>query len=64
MQNQLVKKTIELNPKAIRKLRVIFQVNTDKEAVNRAIDLVAQEDEIIRTHKSLAGKSKLHPVFS
>lgn len=60
----LVKKTIELDEKAIRKLRLIFKADTDKEAVNRAIQLVSEEDEIIRTHESLAGSASLEDPFA
>jgi Arc/MetJ family transcription regulator len=60
----IVKKTIELDENAIRKLRLIFDVQTDKEAVNRAIQLVASEDDIIQTHESLAGKIELEDLFS
>jgi hypothetical protein len=60
----LTKKTMELDEVAIGKLRKIFDVQTDKEAVNRAIQLVASEDEIIRTHESLAGKVELDVIFS
>jgi hypothetical protein len=60
----LTKKTIELDKNAIRKLRIIFDVQTDKEAVNRAIQLVASEDDIIQTHEALAGKIELDSLFS
>lgn len=60
----LVKKTIELDEKAIRKLRLIFKADTDKEAVNRALQLVSEEDEIIRTHESLAGSVSLENPFA
>ncbi len=61
---KLVKKTIELDEKAIKKLRLIFNVSTDKEAVNHAIRLVSQEDQIIQTHQSLAGSASLKDIFS
>lgn len=60
----LVKKTIELDMEAVNKAREIFQVKTDKEAVNRALYLVAEEDEIIETHEALAGKIELEDMFS
>ena len=60
----LVKKTIELDEKAIRKLRLIFKTDTDKEAVNRALQLVAQEDGIIQSHVNLAGTTELKGPFS
>ena len=60
----LVKKTIELDERAIKKLRIIFNADTDKEAVNRALQLVSEEDDIIRTHEELAGGIKLKDVFA
>ncbi len=59
----LTKKTIELDQKSINRLRIIFNVSTDKEAVNRAIQLVAEEDKIIQTHERLAGKAAIKDVF-
>lgn len=63
MEN-LAKKTIELDVSAIKKVRKIFKVKTDKEAVNRALYLVAEEDDIIKTHETLAGTVKLTSPYS
>jgi len=49
----MVKKTIELNQEYIDKARNIFQVKTDKEAVNKALELAIQEDEIIAAHSAI-----------
>ena len=62
--HHLAKKTIELDVSAVKKVRRIFKVKTDKEAVNRALRLVAEEDEIIQTHERLAGSVKLDNPFS
>lgn len=59
-----IKKTIELDTVAIKKLHRIFDVKTDKEAVNRALQLVTEEDEIIQTHERLAGTSDFDLLFS
>lgn len=59
-----VKKTIELDIEAVEKVRKIFDVKTDKEAVNQALRMIAEEDEIIKTHKKLAGKLDLEDLFS
>lgn len=63
MEN-LAKKTVELDVSAIRKVRKIFNAKTDKEAINRALYLVAQEDDIIRTHEALSGSAKLSSPYS
>lgn len=57
------KKTIEIDIEAIKRARFIFDVKTDKEAVNRALKMVTEEDEIIRTQESLKGKVNLRSVF-
>ena len=59
----MIKKTIELDVSAIKKARRIFSVSTDKEAVNRALRLVSDEDGIIRAHQSLAGSTSLKALF-
>jgi Arc/MetJ family transcription regulator len=58
-----VKKTIELDKDALKAVRSIFDTKTDKDAVNQALRLVAEEEEIIRTHASLAGKVELDTLF-
>ena len=63
MERALAKKTIELDEEAIKKLRRIFDVKTDKEAVNRALRLVVEEDEIIQAHETLAGSTELADLF-
>jgi Arc/MetJ family transcription regulator len=58
-----VKKTIEIDAQAIKKTKKIFDVSTDKEAVNLALKFICDEDEIIRTHESLAGQLQLQDLF-
>lgn len=59
-----VKKTIELDIEAVEKVRKIFDVKTDKEAVNQALRMIAEEDEIIKIHLKLSGKLDLQEIFS
>ena len=54
--SRIVKKTIELNQDYIDKAREIFGVRTDKAAVNRALELVMIDDEIIKAHDRIGGK--------
>ena len=58
-----VKKTIELDEDVIKKLRRIFDVKTDKDAVNKAMLLVSTEDDIIQTHDKLGGSFDIDEVF-
>ena len=58
-----VKKTMEMDENLIKKIRKIFGVETDKEAVHNALTLIANEDSIIRTHQELAGKLDLEDIY-
>ena len=53
---KIVKKTIELNQDYIDRARVIFGVRTEKAAVNKALELVMIDDEIIKAHELIGGK--------
>ncbi|MGC8492384.1 MAG: hypothetical protein ACP5SH_11655, partial [Syntrophobacteraceae bacterium] len=50
---EMVKKTMEMNQEYIDRLRVIFGVRTEKEAVNRALELALIDDEIINAHRRM-----------
>ncbi|MCB2189751.1 MAG: hypothetical protein KQJ78_25330, partial [Deltaproteobacteria bacterium] len=54
--DRMVKKTIELNQDYIDTVRRIFKVKTDKQAVNKALEMVIIDDQIIQAHESIAGK--------
>lgn len=56
---RMVKKTIELNQDYIDIVRGIFGVKTDKQAVNKALEMVVIDDQIIEGHESIAGKGDL-----
>lgn len=65
MSNALfMKKTIELDRRAIKKLRRLCRVKTDKEAVNRAMKWVLEEDEIMKVHDALKGSVALESIFT
>ncbi len=53
---KIVKKTIELNQEYIDRAREIFGVRTEKAAVNKALELVMIDDEIIKAHELIGGK--------
>ena len=53
---KIVKKTIELNQDYIDRARVIFGVKTEKAAVNKALELLIIDDEIIKAHELIGGK--------
>ncbi len=56
---KLVKKTIELNQTYIDRARVIFGVKTEKAAVNKALEMVIIDDEIIKAHELIGGKGNV-----
>lgn len=56
---RIVKKTIELDQDYIDRARVIFDVKTDKAAVNKALELVIIDDEIIKAHELIGGKGSV-----
>ena len=56
---KIVKKTIELDQDYIDRARVIFGVKTDKAAVNKALELVMIDDEIIKAHELIGGKGAI-----
>jgi Arc/MetJ family transcription regulator len=58
-----VKKTIEIDNQMIKKSKKILNVSTDKEAVNQALRLICEEDEIIKTHEKLAGNLEIVDMF-
>lgn len=56
---RMVKKTIELDQDYIDTARRIFAVRTEKEAVNKALEMVIIDNQIIEAHESVAGKGEL-----
>ncbi len=56
---RMVKKTIELNQDYIDRIREILGAKTDKEAVNKALELALIDDEIVNAHKLMANKGNI-----
>jgi Arc/MetJ family transcription regulator len=56
LMGKIVKKTIELNQDYIDRARLIFGVKTEKAAVNKALEMVMIDDEIIKAHELVGGK--------
>ncbi len=54
--SRMVKKTIVLNQDHIDEVRKIFVVRTDKEAVNRALEIAVSDAETIDTRIQQAEK--------
>jgi hypothetical protein len=49
----MVKKTMEMNQEYIDRLREVFGVRTEKEAVNKALEMALVDDEIIKAHRRM-----------
>ena len=52
---KMIKKTIELNQHYIDRARLIFKVRTEKEAVNKALEMAIIDDDIIKAHELIGG---------
>lgn len=55
----MVKKTMEMNQEYIDRLREIFGVRTEKEAVNKAMEMALVDDEIIKAHRKMREAGQL-----
>lgn len=62
---KMVRKTIELNQDYINKARLIFEVRTEKEAVNKALEMAVIDNDIINVHDLVGGKGDvINEVFT
>ncbi len=63
MQPSYMKKTIEINQDYLRMAKLILKTKTDKETVNRALEIIAEEQEIINAHIEVGGAGEIEQVF-
>ncbi|MFH0977061.1 MAG: type II toxin-antitoxin system VapB family antitoxin [Spirochaetota bacterium] len=63
MDKRYVKKTILLNQAYVDKAVKLFNVKTEKEAVNRALEIAVEEEEIINAHREISGEGTIERVF-
>jgi len=59
----MTKKTIYLNQDYIDRAIKIFRVKTEKEAVNKSLELAVIDDEIIQVHKEIGGRGEIEKVW-
>lgn len=64
VMSQLTKKTVFLNQENIDKAVKLFNVKTEEDAINRALELVIEEADIIDSHRVLAGTAEIDDVFA
>ena len=61
---RMVQKTIELDQDYIDRARMIFEVRTEKEAVNKALEMAVIDDDIIKAHELVGGNGDvINEVF-
>ena len=63
MERAYVKKTMFINTNYIKKALKILDVKTEKEAVNKALEIVIEENEIINAHKEIGGTKSVEQVY-
>ena len=63
MESAYVKKTMFINSNYIKKALKILDVKTEKDAVNKALEIVIEEDEIINAHKEIGGTDSIQQVY-
>jgi Arc/MetJ family transcription regulator len=63
MERAYVKKTMFINTNYIKKALKILDVKTEKEAVNKALEIVIEENEIINAHKEIGGTKSVQQVY-
>ncbi|MCP4683773.1 MAG: hypothetical protein GY864_15695 [Desulfobacterales bacterium] len=56
---RLVKKTMKLDQDYIDIARLIFRVKTEKEAVNKALEMAVIDNNIIEAHEKVGGQGGL-----
>jgi Arc/MetJ family transcription regulator len=59
----MVKKTILLDQDYIDRAVKIFGVKTEKDAVNKALELAIIDNDIIQVHKEIGGRGGIEEVF-
>lgn len=57
--SRMVKKTIELDQEYIDRARLIFRAKTEKQAVNKALEMVVVDDEIVTAHEQVGGTGRV-----
>ena len=63
MEQVYVKKTMYINSNYIKKALKILDAKTEKEAVNKALEIIVEEDEIIKAHKEIGGTNSIEQVY-
>jgi len=58
------KKTIEINQKHLNSAKMFLKTKTEKDTVNRALEIITDEQEIIEAHMEVGGTGRnIEQVF-
>jgi Arc/MetJ family transcription regulator len=63
METAFVKKTMFLNKAFIQRARTTLNTKTERETVNRALEIIVEESEIIQAHKAVGGVGDIEAVY-
>jgi hypothetical protein len=64
MRATFVRKTIWLNQSNLRRAVRVLHARTEKEAVNRALELAVEEEAIVDAHREVGGAGDVEKVFA
>lgn len=56
-------KQVRVNQRKLDRVKSILGAATETEAIEKAMDLVLTENEIIKTHRRIKGKGRIERVF-
>ena len=58
-----IKTTIEVNRFFLEIAKDVLKTNTDKETVNKALEIISDEHDIINAHIEVGGTGQIENVF-
>lgn len=56
-------KHVRLNQRKLDRVKSILGAATETEAIEKAMDLVLAEDEIVKVHRRIRGKGRIERMF-
>ena len=57
-------KTLEVNRHFLGIAKDVLKTNTDKETVNKALEIISEEHDIIKAHIEVGGTGKIENIFN
>ncbi len=56
-------KHVRVDQEKLNRVKSILGATTETEAIEKALDLVLAEDEIVKVHRRIEGKGRIERVF-